>query len=181
MEQLIAALKRDCRHFGPHLARTAYQRGLAVTDKDGNTRPIPLTATPVVIDAAELDRRASLSARLSSAGAKMARALLSGARREMLLSALSPLERRVAKRTFERATMLATTRVDYFVSDRPYALELNATIPAMQGYSDIAAQSFIEIVGRFWGLKDHVIARLQAQNRPNALPLYRALLAGYAR
>ncbi len=181
MEQLIAALKRDCRHFGPTLARTAYERGLAVTDKDGNTRPIPITATPVVIERAELDRRAKLSAHLSSAGAKMARAVLAGARREMLLSALSPLERRVAERTFERATTLATTRVDYFVSDRPYALELNATIPAMQGYSDIAAQSFIEIVGRFWGLKDHVIARLWAQNRPNALPLYRALLAGYAR
>ncbi|MHB8877218.1 MAG: hypothetical protein ACYC8T_26265 [Myxococcaceae bacterium] len=183
MEELFDILKSEAKRFGPTLALTAYQRGLAVTAKDGSTRPIPITATPVVVGAAELERRVGLSARLSSAGLKMSRAMLSGEARELLLSALSPLERTLAEKTWQDARLLATTRVDFFVDgrSRPFALEINATIPAMQGYSDIAAQAFLEVVGRHFGLPNAAIARLQARNRPNALPLYRALLDGYAK
>ncbi|MFY0578829.1 hypothetical protein ACN28S_35200 [Cystobacter fuscus] len=62
MQELLEVLRREAVHFGPELARTAYARGPAVTLKDGATRPIPVTATPVILDAAEIRRRATLSA-----------------------------------------------------------------------------------------------------------------------
>jgi hypothetical protein len=181
--ELLAALTQDAKHFGCELADTAYARGLAVTNKDdGSTKPIPITATPVILEAAELARRQALAARISSATLKMSRAVLaSEARRELVLGGLSPLERSLAEATFARLDTLATTRVDFFGGAELRALEVNATIPAMQAYSDIAAHTFIEIVGRRWGAPDHLIASWQAKNGSNALALYRALLAGYAK
>lgn len=181
MQDLIEALRHDANAFGPTLAATAQQRGLAVTDKTGKVTPIPITATPVILDEAEIRRRADLSSKLSSAVFKLAKSVLSGSARDLIAGALSPLERKMAERTSARIERLATTRVDYFVSGpKAMALELNATIPAMQGYSDIAAHTFIEVVGRHWGMNDAAIAKLQARNGSNALALYRALLDGYA-
>lgn len=179
--ELIDALTRDAGRFGEELARTAYARGLAVTKKeDGTTRPIPITATPVILDTAELARRQVLSARISSATLKLSRLVLSGERAGLVLDGLSPLERELAKATFERLTTLVTTRVDYFVGRSVTALEVNATIPAMQGYSDIAAHTFLEVVGRAWGASPETIAAWKRQNGSNARALYDALLAGYA-
>ncbi len=182
-DELFAALTHDAKHFGPTLADTAYARGLAVTDKDdGSTRPIPITATPVLIEAAELARRQALAAQLATATLKMSRAVLaSEARRDLVSGGLSPLEQSLARATFEHLDTLVTTRVDFFAGERLSALEVNATIPAMQAYSDIAAHTFLEVVGRFWGAPDHVIAGWQARNGSNALALYRALLSGYAK
>lgn len=180
LETLHERLRYRAKAFGPELAKLAYERGLAVTDKDGKTKAIPVSATPVVLDAEEIRRRAELAAHLSSAGFKMARAMLDNADRDRLFGAMSDIEKRVLERTEKSIQRLATTRVDYFVTDRPFALELNTTIPAMQGYSDIAANTFIEVVGRAAGMPDHVIARVMARNGSNTLALYRALLDGYA-
>jgi hypothetical protein len=178
---LIDILRAEATRFGPELARDAHTRGLAITRPDGATRPIPVTATPVILSGEEIRRRAEASTLLSRAAFKMAQATLAGTNRELILSALSPVERRVAEATHAQLTGLATTRVDYFTSgDRPFALEVNATIPAMQAYSDIAANTFIEHVGRHAGLDDRAIARIQGLNGSNALALYRALLEGYA-
>ena len=183
VEKLLEALRWDARHFGPELANTAFTRGLAVTDKaTGEPRPIPITATPVVIAKAELQRRQQLSALLASAGLKMSRAICLGSAKELVLGALSPLERKLCEATVATTDTLVTTRVDYFVGGgRVAALELNATIPAMQAYSDIAANTLIEIAGRFWGMQPHLIAALWAKNGSNSLALFRALLSGYAR
>ncbi|MCE9667211.1 hypothetical protein LY474_05225 [Myxococcus stipitatus] len=181
MQEFIDVLRHQARHFAQELSQLAYKRGLAVTQQDGTTRPIPITATPVILDAAEIRRRAELSARLSSATVKMARAILGGPDAEQLLGALSPLERALAERTWKQSQRLATTRVDYFVSGgKPYALEVNATIPAMQGYSDIAARTFIEVVARHLRYPEKALPSLLALNGSNALALYRALLDGYA-
>ncbi|RKH50603.1 hypothetical protein [Corallococcus llansteffanensis] len=181
MQEFMDVLRRQAHYFGPELAKTAYQRGLAVTKPDGSTQPIPITATPVILDAAEIKRRALLSAKLASATLKMARAVLAGADPGRLLGALSPLERTLAERTWQESRKLVTTRVDYFVSgDRPWALEVNATIPAMQGYSDIAARTFIEVVARHLRYPEKGLASLLTLNGSNALALYRALLDGYA-
>ena len=182
MKELIETLRREAKVFGPALSRAAQERGLLVTGRQGETRPIPVTATPVIIEPGELRRRVHVSALLAAATFKMARAILAGPARELIASALSPLERGVMEATAQRIKHLATTRVDYFVSTQgPRALEINATIPAMQGYSDIAAQSFIEVVGRHAGMTDGQIASLWAKNGSNALALHRALLDGYAR
>src|SRR3954471_7206748 len=181
VEKLLEGLRWDAKHFGPELAATAFSRGLAVTDKaSGEAKPIPITATPVVIAKAELQRRQKLSALLASAGLKMSRAVCLGSARELVLGALSPLERKLCEATVATTDTLVTTRVDFFVGDQVRALELNATIPAMQAYSDIAANTLIEVAGRFWGMKPHVIAALQAKNGNNSLALYRALISGYA-
>ncbi len=180
LDPLLEALRSAAKHFGPELATTAYQRGLAVTDKvTGETKPIPITATPVVLPRAELDRRQRLAARLSSATLKMSRAVCLGSARELVLGALSPLERKLCEATVAATDTLVTTRVDFFVGATVSALEVNATIPAMQGYSDIAANALIEIAGRYWGLKSDAVAALQAKNGSNALALYRGLLSGY--
>ncbi|HYO56057.1 hypothetical protein [Archangium sp.] len=180
MQELLEVLRRQAVHFGPELARTAYARGLAVTQKDGSTRPIPVTAPPVILDAAEIRRRATLSAHLASATMKVTRAVLAGEEKELLLGGLSPLERELTERTFASVAQLATTRVDYFVDSRPRALEVNATIPAMQGYSDIAARTFIEVVARHFRYPEKALHAVISANGSNTLALYRALLDGYA-
>jgi hypothetical protein len=134
-----------------------------------------------VLEAAEIRRRAELSAHLASATVKMTRALLGGPGAERLLGALSPLERRLIERTWPALQRLATTRVDYFVdATGPRALEVNATIPAMQGYSDIAARTFIEVVGRHLRYPERALPALISLNGSNALALFRALVDGYA-
>jgi hypothetical protein len=180
VQELLEVLRRQAVHFGPELARTAYSRGLAVTQKDGSTRPIPVTATPVILDAEEIRQRATLSAHLASATMKVTRAVLSGEEKELLLGGLSPLERELTERTFAEVARLATTRVDYFVDSRPRALEVNATIPAMQGYSDIAARTFIEVVARHFRYPEKALPAVISANGSNALALYRSLLDGYA-
>ncbi|OJH38485.1 hypothetical protein [Cystobacter ferrugineus] len=180
MQEFLEVLRREAVHFGPELARTAYARGLAVTLKDGATRPIPVTATPVILDAAEIRRRATLSALLASATLKVTRTVLASEQRELLLGGLSPLERVLTERTFANVTRLATTRVDYFVDTRPRALEVNATIPAMQGYSDIAARTFIKGVARHVRYPEARLPALLEANGSNARALYDALLEGFA-
>lgn len=185
---LFDSLRREAATFGPALAKAAYAGGLAVTAPDGSTRPIPVTATPVVLSSREFDARAQLSAALTEATLKMARAVLRGADKELLLGALSPLERALAERYGTTTETLATTRVDYFIGQgptdsgsggHPWALELNATIPAMQGYSDIAAQAFLEHVGRHFGLSPFERESLVSRNGSNADALHTALVGGY--
>jgi hypothetical protein len=182
IDAMRGRLEREARHFGPTLAKLAAERGLAVTKKDdGAIVPIPITATPVVLEAAEGRRRQALAAKLASAGLKMSRAVLGGLRRELVFDGLSPLEQRLADATFRQLDTLVTTRVDFFVSDAVRALELNATIPAMQAYSDIAAHTFIEVVGRHAGASDAQVEAWKTANGSNARALFDALMAGYAK
>lgn len=183
MRELLEVLEHEASSLGPPLARAAYTRGLAVTAPDGTTRPIPITLTPVLLEREEIRRRAALSAQLASAALKMARFILAGPESDVLASALSALERRIAEKTFRAATRLATARVDYFLPEDgsgPRALEINATIPAMQGYSDIAAQSWIETVAARAGLSEAQARRLVDLNGSNALALRDSLLAAFA-
>jgi len=180
---LLEALPPFAASDGSALARSAYAMGLAVTRPDGSTRAIPITATPIVADRRRIQERAELSARLSSAAVKMARAMLASEDRDLLAAALSPLERKLAECTYQAARRFATTRVDYFLrakDEHAAALEINATIPAMQGYSDIAAEAFIRWLGGHANLPDSAIADLARRNGSNANALYRALLDGFA-
>ena len=178
--RLAAALRRRAHALGPALARLADDRGLAVVTPDGGRRSIPIALLPVVLDENELARRARLARLLSSAGVAMARlALARPELRARLLGALSPLEAELA--VLRPLTMLATTRVDFLEGRGLRALELNATIPAMQGYSDIAAEALIDVVGQAAGADDATRARWRDANGSNARALHHALLAGYAR
>jgi len=176
---LMSLLPKLAPVIGPGLAAHAYGLGLAVTLPDGATRPIPVTATPVILDDLELGRRTVTSRHLASATFKMAAAALGGWMRQDLLNGFSPLERELAEATSKKSTQLATVRVDYFVADKPYALEINATIPAMQGYSDIAAEAFIRAVAGKTRLGEKATQGLLDKNGSNARALFEALLLSY--
>lgn len=183
-QALLATLRTSAPGFGETLAQTAYSRGLAVTNKDdGTTRPIPITATPVFIDRALLQARQRLAQHLSSATVKMSRHVMTTPTlRPLVVDGLSPLERRLAEATGGALDTLVTTRVDFFAaSEQASALEVNATIPAMQAYSDIAANTFLEVVGKHFGAAASEVERWKQLNGSNSRALYDALLAGYAK
>ncbi len=169
--------------YAPRLAALAAARGLAVTRPDGHEERIPVTATPVILSAERLAQRAQLAALLTAATVRATRAILrSPAHRHLLLDPLSPLERQLAVAAIPRDEPLANVRVDFFLGpggdDDLHALEVNATIPAMQGYSDIAAQSFIDAAGEAAGLDEQTRRRLADANRPNTPALLEALRSG---
>jgi hypothetical protein len=87
-----------------------------------------------------------------------------------------PLERRLIERTAPGTRRLAIARIDFLVSTRPAALELNATIPAMPGYSDMAAGAFLSIVGRAAGMDAAALRQLESENGSNVEALHRALV-----
>ncbi len=182
MNELLEVLRFQAPKFGAELAQTAYKRGLAVTAPDGTTRPIPITATPVILDAAEIRRRSELAAQLSSATLKMADAVLNGGTRDVLLGALSPLERSIAERTWPQVYRLATTRVDFFVDSATGRARWRSTppFPRCRATRTSRRSTFLEVVARHFGYPERAIHALLTLNGSNALALYRALLDGYA-
>ncbi|HTS81835.1 MAG TPA: hypothetical protein VMH40_14635 [Myxococcaceae bacterium] len=163
--------------YATALAQEAFARGLVTTAADGTQNAIPPGATPVVLPSRVIEERHRLARLLSSAGFKMAQATVQGPFRESLLGALSPLERRLVELSAPGTHRLAIARIDFLVSDRPAALELNATIPAMPGYSDMAAGAFLHVVGRALGLEPSLVAQLTLDNGSNVKALYWALQA----
>jgi hypothetical protein len=173
--RLLTSVTASADRLGESLARAATQRGLAVTLADGSRRPIPIGALPVVIDGREIERRGELAARLASATAKAARWRMSGAHRAVTLAALGPAESRLVRATWDGPEQLAVARVDFMGSPTLQALEVNATIPAMQGYSDIAAESWLRTFAG--GRAD--LHELIAANGSNADALLHALVELY--
>lgn len=164
--------------FARALSAAAHAKGLAVTQADGSTRPIAIGALPVILEDAEIEARAQLASRLLTATAmaatwRMARI----GQGDDVLDALGPAERRMVAATAGHAPELAVARVDFLVGSRLQALEVNCTIPAMQGYSDIAAEAWIET--RAAGRDD--VAALIAANGSNAGALLQSLQQRYRR
>ena len=162
--------------YATALAREAFSRGLATTAPDGTRKPITPGATPVVLPARVIAERHALAHTLAAAGFRMAQAIALGSSRELILGALSPLERRLIERSAPETRRLAIARVDFMVSTRPAALELNATIPAMPGYSDMAAGAFLSVVGRAAGMDPAAVRQLEAENGSNVEALHEALV-----
>lgn len=159
---------------GCAFARRAFNAGLAVTRVDGeheSTVPIPVGALPVILDAGEMTRRTQLARRLASATRKAARWRLAGDAREATLRALGPVERRLVEATAPLDVPLAVARVDFLGDAPPMALEVNTTIPAMQAYSDIAAEAWM----RSFCAGHPRLDRLVAANGSNASALIGAL------
>ena len=176
MNDGFQALRSHALQYAPALAREAFARGLLTTAPDGSRKPIPPGATPVVLPAPVIAERHALARTLATAGFRMAQAIVAGPSRELLLSALSPLERRVVELASPGMRRLAIARIDFLVNRTPAALELNATIPAMPGYSDMAAGAFLDAVGRVAGLDAEAVQTLARENGSNVEALHRALL-----
>lgn len=126
---------------GRRLASSAHALGLSLTRPDGSVSPIAIGAVPLVVDDADIAARSAIAARLVGATAKAARWRAANDRAR-IDDALGPTERRLVALTAGRKTSLAVARVD-FLGSPLRALEVNATIPAMQGYSDIAAEAWL--------------------------------------
>lgn len=180
MDDPFKVLRPHASSYAAALANEALARGLVTTAADDTLRPIPPGATPIVLTSEVIEGRHRLAHTLASAGFRMAQATVQGPGREGLLGALSPLERRLVERSAPHLRRLAIARIDFLVSTRPVALELNATIPAMPAYSDMAAGAFLEVVGRYAGLDDRSRRSLVRANGSNVEALHRALLHAFA-
>ncbi len=112
--------------------------------------PIPLVLSPCSLPREELRQLGSEARLLVSALVKVARELIERrpAKARLLFHHLAPLELEALKTRWREAEELLLARVDWFVDQRgrAYALEVNATIPAMPVYSDAAVRGWLEAV-----------------------------------
>jgi len=142
---------------GRAAAERAWGEGMTVLRPDGSVVPIPLVAEPEVLSREALAGAAREAERILLGAVKLARALLAAgdARdRAALVDPFSGLEAEAMARLFEAPVPVLVGRVDFLVpqGSSPRALELNATIPAMPGYADLAAFSWIRAAARARGL-----------------------------
>ncbi len=141
--------------MGRAAARLAWVGGLTVLKPDGQVVPIPLVAEPEILSREALRDAASEAGLILSGAVKLARSLLAhGDARdhEALLGPFAGLEAEAMARLFDEAPLPAmVARVDFLVPESggpPRALELNATIPAMPAYADLASHSWLRAAAR---------------------------------
>src|SRR5437899_5183438 len=112
--------------------------------------PIPLVLSPCALPREELAALGRGARLITSGLVKMARELFERRpeRARLLFRHLSPMESAALATRWREAEELLHSRVDWFVDEggRVRALEVNATIPAMQVYSDAAARGWAEAV-----------------------------------
>jgi hypothetical protein len=171
--------------IGRAAAERAWAGGLTVLRPDGGVVPIPLLAEPEVPSRAALAGAAREAQAILSGAVKLARALLSGgdARdRAALVEPFTGLEAEAMARLFEAPLPVLVARVDFLVPEGggpPRALELNATIPAMPGYADLAAFAWIDAAARERGLPPRAARALVARCGSHMERLRDALVAFY--
>ncbi len=172
--------------IGREAARLAWEGGMTVLRPDGEVVPIPLVAEPEVESRERLAWLAAESQSILSGSVKLARALLARGEpvdREALLGPFEGLEAEAMARLFTDAPCPAVvSRVDFLPPDDgglPRALELNATIPAMPAYADLAAHSWIRAAARLRGLSPLRERELVARAGSHMEALRETLVAFY--
>jgi hypothetical protein len=145
-EELLLKMEPSARD---ELAREAQRRASALGLMRG-TQPIPLVLSPSALPREELAALGRAARLVTSALVKVARELIERRpeKARLLFHHLSPLEHEALATRWREAEELLHSRVDWFVDSRGTvrALEVNATIPAMQVYSDAAARGWAEAV-----------------------------------
>ena len=145
-DERLAAMAAPARD---ELAKLAQRRASALGLMRGQT-PIPLVLSPCALPREELRELGRGARLLTSALVKVARDLIERRpeKARLLFRHLSPLEAEALAGRWREAEDLLHSRVDWFVDagGNVRALELNATIPAMQVYSDAAARGWAEAV-----------------------------------
>ena len=168
-------------------ARRARAGGAYVVLADGREVPIPPILTPVAIDRAQLGRVSSDAHLITRALTKVTVDLMNDHARaplkQRLFGTFTPLEAEAVGSGWRKAEQLATVRVDFLLdgAGRARALEVNSTIPAMQGYSDAIAAAFIGALGDARGLEPAEVAAMIADNGRNSDDLLASLLAHHER
>jgi hypothetical protein len=185
---------------GRAAADRAWAEGMTVLRPDGSVVPIPLLAEPEVLSREALAGAAREAERILTASVKLARALLaSGDTRDRaaLVEPFSGLEAEAMGGLFDAPLPVMVARVDFLIPDgvglggasvirpprqdaaAPRALELNATIPAMPAYADLAAFSWIRAAARARGRTPRQENALVAACGSHMERLREALLAYY--
>jgi hypothetical protein len=168
-DERLLALTETARD---ELAREAQRCASALGLMRGPT-PIPLVLSPSSLPRDELAGLGRGAKLITSAIVKVARQLIEEqpARAKLLFHHLSPLETETLATRWQEAEDLLHSRIDWFArtDGTVKALEVNATIPAMQVYSDAAATGWAQAVAP----QKAGIARL---NPSNAAWLLDALL-----
>ena len=141
--------------------------------------PIPTVLSPEPISPDLLRRLGDDARLLLSAVIKVAQHSLTAEGRfiaALLYGSFTPLEKECLSPA--RLAQVSTARVDYFLdpSGTPRALELNATIPAMQGYSDLIAHRFVRL---FAAMKRRSAEQLQREVGSSTADLLASLVAHY--
>ena len=131
------------------LAREAQRRASALGLMRGPT-PIPLVLSPSALPRGELQGLGRGARLITSALVKVARDLIEHRpdKARLLFQHLSPLETEALALRWREAEELLHARIDWFVEKdgTVQALEVNATIPAMQVYSDAAVRGWVQAV-----------------------------------
>jgi hypothetical protein len=168
---------------GRAAAERAWEGGLTVLRPDGTVVPIPLLAEPEVLSRAALAAAAREAQAILSGAVKLARALLAsgdGRDRAALVEPFAGLEAEAMTRLFDAPLPVMVARVDFLVPEgggAPRALELNATIPAMPGYADLAAHAWITAAAAERGLPPRRTRALVARCGSHLERLREALVA----
>jgi len=171
---------------GRAAAEAAWAEGMTVLKPDGAVVPIPLLAEPEVMTREALAGAAREAELILSGAVKLARHLATGgdARdRAALQEPFSGLEAEAMAALFTRAPLAAmVARVDFLIPEAggaPRALELNATIPAMPAYADLATFSWLRAAARERGLSPRQALDLVARTGSHMERLREALVAYY--
>jgi hypothetical protein len=180
------ALLRMAPAARDELARAAQDNASALGLMRGTT-PIPLVLSPSALPVAELAELGKGARLLTSALVKVARELIERRpeKARLLFHHLAPLETEALRSRWREAEELLHSRIDWFVDQagRVRALEINATIPAMQVYSDAAARGWVETVapaqapdfgrrpGNAGWLLDALLAAARERKRPHEVQL----------
>jgi hypothetical protein len=161
-------------------AERALALGLAVTLPDGSQKAIPPILSAVGVDEHWLDAQRRRVDALTRATYQVAKSMLNGKERAEILDALAPFERTCIE-AVGLPDMLATVRADLFLDDDGgHALELNATIPAMQGYSDIAVRALLEALAPSLDYDQAQVEAWIGEAGENAMSLLDALKKSHA-
>ncbi|MGZ3438312.1 MAG: hypothetical protein ACXVDD_02300 [Polyangia bacterium] len=168
-------------------ATRARSDGAFVVMSDARQVPIPPILTPMAIDRGHL-RDLSMQAHLiTRALTKLTVDLMEDPSRaplkQRLFGAFTALEAEALGTTWRKSEQLATVRVDFLVdtNGRARALEVNSTIPAMQGYSDAIAAAFVRAVAAARAMPDAHAEALVDDNGRNSDDLLASLLAHHER
>jgi hypothetical protein len=168
-------------------ATRARNDGAFVVMSDARQVAIPPILTPTAIERGRMREVSMQAHHITHALTKLTVDLMEDPSRaplkQRLFGAFTALEAEALGATWRKSEQLATVRVDFLVdtAGRARALEVNSTIPAMQGYSDAIAAAFVRAVAAARARPDAFADALVDDNGRNSDDLLASLLAHHER
>jgi hypothetical protein len=168
-------------------ATRARADGAYVVTSDAREVAIPPIVSPIALERGRMRDVSQQAHLITRALTKLTADLMEDPARaplkQRLFGAFTALEAEALGATWRKSEQLVTVRVDFLVdtAGRARALEVNSTIPAMQGYSDAIAAAFIRAVGSARNMSAAATEALVDDNGRNTDDLLASLLAHHQR